>query len=316
MQNIQNMQNVHNMQKNLPQTQPTALPPESTKPDINTFSVMTEDGLELKGQLHLLPKPQATIYIVHGFSEHQGRYAYLIQQCLAAGFQVITYDHRGHGLSGGKPGCTPKLVSLIDDLVLVLKQTQSYASETANFLYAHSMGGGLALNMVLTQTLPMHLAGVIGSSPWLQVTTPPSVIKLLFGRITRKLLPTLTMSSGIKAGALTHDTKIDADYFADPLVHQQISSELFFGMQEAGKQTLAMAHQWPLPMLLMHGDMDPVTEFRSSVQFYQHAPKHQVQFKAWPGLLHETHQEINRDEVIGFVLNWISNTLNTTPTIK
>ena len=276
----------------------------------SSFSVITEDGIELKGHLHLLPQPRASVYIVHGFSEHQGRYAYLIQQLLAADVQVISYDHRGHGLSGGKPGCTPKFLSLIQDLLLVLKQTREHSLNTPNFIYAHSMGGGITLNAVLTQTLPIRLTGVIGSSPWLQVTTPPSTLKLLAGQIARRLFPQLTIPSGIKPGALTHDKTLEAEYFADPLVHQQLNGELFFGTQEAGEQTIALANVWPVPMLLMHGDIDPVTAFQSSVQFYQNAPKQQVEFKAWPGLLHETHQETNRDEVIAYVLRWMTNTIH------
>jgi alpha-beta hydrolase superfamily lysophospholipase len=294
------------------QNDPTSAICQSSTVNAEAFSVITEDGLELKGHLHLLPKPAATVYIVHGFSEHQGRYAYLIQQLLAADFQVITYDHRGHGLSGGKPGCTPKFQSLIQDLLLVLQQTRAHTLNTPNFIYAHSMGGGITLNTVLTQTLPITLTGVIGSSPWLQVTTPPSALKLLAGQITRKLLPQLTMSSGIKPGALTHNTELEAEYFSDPLVHQQISSELFFGTQEAGKQTLSKANLWPVPMLLMHGDMDPVTAFQSSVQFYQHAPKQLVEFKNWPGALHETHQELNRNEVIAYALQWMNKIINNT----
>jgi hypothetical protein len=287
--------------------------PQNKKSNASTpFSVITEDGLELKGFVHLLAQAKATIYIVHGFSEHQGRYAYLIEKLLAEGFQVITYDHRGHGLSGGKPGCTPQFVTLIEDLKLVLQQTQPHSQHTANFIYAHSMGGGITLNAVLTHTLPIQLAGVIGSSPWLQVTNTPSIFKLLAGQIARKILPQLTMPSGIQPGSLTHDETLEAEYFADPLVHQQVSGELFFGTQEAGVVTLAMAQQWSVPMLLMHGDRDPVTAFQCSVQFYQQAPKRWVEFKNWPGLLHETHQELNRDEVIGHVLQWIKKTLSST----
>ncbi len=283
---------------------------------ITPFSVITEDGIELKGYLHLLPEPKATVYIVHGFSEHQGRYAYLIDKLLTAEVQVITYDHRGHGLSGGKPGCTPKFNSLIQDLLLVLEQTREHSLAAPNFLYGHSMGGGISLNAVLTQSLPISLTGVVGSSPWLQVTTPPTIFKQLTGQIARRFFPQLTMHSGIKPRSLTHDASLEAAYFSDPLVHQQISGELFFGTQEAGVATLAMAEQWPVPMLLMHGDIDPVTAFQASVQFYQHGPKELVEFKAWPGLLHETHQEINRDEVINFVLQWLIKTTHSSKTAK
>lgn len=274
------------------------------------FSVLTGDGVELKGFIHPLKSPKAICYIVHGFSEHQGRYAYLVQKLLAANFQPITYDHRGHGLSGGQPGYVPKFKCLMQDLILVLDKTLAHRKNLPVFLYAHSMGGGIALNTLLTQELPCTVTGMIASSPWLQVKRPPTLLQRIGGQISRRLFPRLTLHSGITPGSLTHNQEREAEYFADPLVHQRVGGELFYGTQEAGELTLKLADQWKIPLLLMHGDSDPVTAFQASVQFYQQAPKQLVEFKAWPGLLHETHQENNRDEVIGWVLGWLNKRLN------
>src|SRR5690554_7256250 len=46
---------------------------------------------------------KGTVFILHGYFDHVGLYTQLIDRCLGAGFDVLTYDQPGHGLSSGTP---------------------------------------------------------------------------------------------------------------------------------------------------------------------------------------------------------------------
>ena len=64
-------------------------------------TIKTRDGLDLA--LYHFPQPNARgrVVVVHGYGEHGSRYAELAQSLVAAGFDVLLYDQRGHGHSGG-----------------------------------------------------------------------------------------------------------------------------------------------------------------------------------------------------------------------
>ena len=49
----------------------------------------------------------ATVVICHGMGEHCRRYDEHVKQLVAAGFNVLRFDNRGHGRSGGKRGGHP-----------------------------------------------------------------------------------------------------------------------------------------------------------------------------------------------------------------
>lgn len=49
--------------------------------------------------------PLGTILLAHGYAEHQGRYTHVVSALNAGGWDVITYDHFGHGTSPGRRAC-------------------------------------------------------------------------------------------------------------------------------------------------------------------------------------------------------------------
>ena len=57
----------------------------------------TRSGDELFHQ-HWLPEenPKAAILLVHGFAEHRGRYANLVERVVPVGYAVFGVDHIGH----------------------------------------------------------------------------------------------------------------------------------------------------------------------------------------------------------------------------
>lgn len=59
-------------------------------------------GFDLVGQAWLPERPQATLFLLHGFYDHMGLYRHVIAWALAQGCAVIACDLPGHGLSSGE----------------------------------------------------------------------------------------------------------------------------------------------------------------------------------------------------------------------
>jgi len=59
------------------------------------------------------------------------------------------------------------------------------------------------------------------------------------------------------------------------------------------------------PLLLLHGDADPVTSHHASGEFLEKAGSADKTLRIFPGSRHETHNDLDREQVIHEVADWI-----------
>lgn len=70
----------------------------------NSWNIYPSDQLfTAKWEPDTLPA-KAIILIIHGISEHSGRYALFARELTEAGYIVYAYDQRGHGKTAEKQG--------------------------------------------------------------------------------------------------------------------------------------------------------------------------------------------------------------------
>jgi len=246
---------------------------------------------------------RGVVALVHGQGEHMGRYAHVAQAMAEAGLAFAAYDLRGHGLSGGKRGHTPSYTSHMYDMEEFLEAVEGKYPGLPCILYGHSLGGGLVLNYCLRRR--PSLAGVIVTSPWLELAFAPPKSQITLARITNSVYPGLVQHSGLETAALSHDPQVIAAYKDDELVHDRITARQFFEVHNAGLWALDHASEWELPLLLMHGTGDRITSHEASRSFAQRA-KGQIEFRTWIGLFHELHNELEKARVIQTMVNWIN----------
>ncbi len=260
------------------------------------------DGLALVGRCwEPEGEPRAVVCLVHGLGEHCGRYDHVAAALNEAGYAVLACDKRGHGRSGGKRGVIPSYEALMADIDLLLAQAEQRFPGKPRFLYGHSLGGNEVLNYALRRK--PDLAGVISTSPGLRTAFQPPALQLAAGRLMNRLWPAFTLPNGLELAAISRDPAVVAAYQADPLVHDRLSARLGVSLLETGEWAIANAGQFPLPLLLMHGTADRLTSHEASQAFASKAPT--CTLKLWDGLYHETHNEPEKQEVIGFVVDWL-----------
>ena len=272
----------------------------------NDFSTRSSDGLLLHGSAWLPDAdPKAVVCLVHGQGEHSARYAELATALTYAGFALLASDLRGHGRSAGPRGHTPSFDSWLDDLSLLLDEASTRFPNTPRFLYGHSTGGTIVLGYALRRRPPPSLRGVIASSPWLRLaTTPPAYLTAAASALNR-LWPSLALSSRVTPESLTRDPEKLRAIASDTLAHSRISSRMYFSANDTGRWIIEHAHDFPLPLLLMHGTGDHVTSHTASEEFASHA-KGDVTLKLWPGFHHELQNEPERQDVFRYVVDWLS----------
>jgi len=250
--------------------------------------------------------PKAVILLIHGFGEHTGRYGHVGEALNKAGYELIGFDLRGHGKSGGARGHTPSYDALLDDIVDFITLIKSRYPGLPLFLYGHSMGGNLVLNYCLRRA--PNVTGVIATGAWLKLASEPPVLQVRLARIMNNILPGFTQNSNLETAALSHNPKIVDAYNNDPLVHSKISARLFVGIYESGLWALDHARDFSVPLLLMHGTADRITSFAAGAEFAKQAGK-MVTWHPWDGLYHEIHNEPQKAEVIKNMIDWLNTQL-------
>ena len=242
--------------------------------------------------------------MVHGLSEHAGRYSHVGAFFAGSGYVMLLAELRGHGRTFGKRGHFNSYCSILDDISCFIEVARNRHPSLPVFLYGHSMGGNLVLNYLIRNTPPVD--GAVVTSPWLKLGHDPPAYKRILAGIVNSFFPSLTQSDGINPAFLSHDEEVVRKYMDDPLVHKRISVRTFLEISSAGEYALAQANSITCPLLLMHGTDDQLTSFQASSTLCDNL--HNIHsFKAWSGLFHELHNETGKEDVLEYVRNWINN---------
>src|SRR5438132_2590347 len=62
------------------------------------------DGTQLVYDAYEPPQPRAALLLLHGWSDHAGRWREVGERLRDAGLAAYLLDQRGHGRSGGRQG--------------------------------------------------------------------------------------------------------------------------------------------------------------------------------------------------------------------
>lgn len=273
-----------------------------------TFNLTTRDGLQLFAQgWEPEGKIRAVICLLHGLGEHSGRYAHVAHSLLPSGFAVISFDLRGHGNSEGVRGHFPSIESVFQDIDQLIDAAGERYSRVPRFLYGHSLGGILALNYVLDRK--PQFVGVIASAPGLKSSMENQKAKIALARLLARIVPTLTLPTGLETHALSRDAEIVKNYVQDPLVHDRASCVFPIVMLDAIRWTYEHAGEFQPPLLVMHGTGDQLAYYQGSQEFAD-LVKGDCTVKLWDGLYHEIHNEPEKGDVFAYLLGWLDSHLN------
>lgn len=274
-----------------------------------TGLLRTADGLELASYRwpagDRTTPPRATVALLHGLAEHAGRYAALAARLNAADIELLAIDLRGHGRSPGKRAWVERFDDYLYDADTLV--AEAARADTPLFLMGHSMGGAVAALYAIERapTLGRALTGLVLSSPALAPGRDVPRWMLALSRFISRAWPTFP-AIRIDAALLSRDPAVVADNRADPLVHHRAvpartGAEILDAMAriERGRGALRV------PVLVYHGTADKLTEPDGSRAFGAHVGSPDRTLTLYDGGFHETMNDIERDRVIGALIDWI-----------
>ncbi len=242
------------------------------------------------------------LVLVHGLFEHSGRYDAVAAWFAARGCAVHGYDQQGHGRSEGTRAHARRFADLLDDLEALLALVRAEHPGLPIFLLGHSLGG-LVVAALLRERQP-DVAGAITSGAALAISEGLSSARLLAARLLAWVAPRLSFDAGLDPQGLSRDPEVVRAYQEDPLVGRRITAALAAELQAAVRRTAAGAGEVKVPLLLLHGEEDPLCPVRGSADFHARlrAPG---RLRTYPRLRHEILNEPERAAVFEDVLEWI-----------
>lgn len=263
------------------------------------------EGVDLRGyRWEARGRPKGTVLIVHGFSEHAGRWAPVASHLSAAGFNVFAFDQRGHGRSGGEHGRLGSFDHLVEDTNRARETAlESFPGAGPPFLYGHSLGALAVLRFV--QTYRPETPGVLLSAPWLKTAVPIPMWKQVAARVLGVVAPDIRLPSKGDPERLTRDPDAQKAYATDPLVHRRISPRLFDEVKRAQRLALGQGIDASFRTLVLIPLADTVTDPEVTERWAKAIEGSHVRIETLPGVPHEPHNDIERDRVLALVTDWL-----------
>lgn len=250
------------------------------------------------------PHARAAVMIVHGLGEHGRRYTWLAETLAGHGISTFVHDLRGHGLSEGRRGHTPRFAVFLQDLDRFRREVHGLIEYgTPLFLFGHSMGGLIALRYLEEYDSSFH--GGIISSPWLATALEVPRWKVTASGLLNRILPALPFASGLEPADLSRDPEIVRAYRDDPLVHDRITPRLFTEAATAMGFALQRSDRVTVPLLFLLAGRDRIVDTEKSRRFATALSTSRVTVTVYPENYHENINEPNRIAVVREIREWI-----------
>lgn len=306
-----------------------------------TCSYKSNDRKSHISAQYFLPEspPSAILQVIHGVSEHIGRYGALANNLTAGGIAVAGNDHLGHGgsMADGKKG----YFSEKDGWTHVCRDALSFTGKlideypgTPLFILGHSMGSFITRTLMING-LPDNVRGIIltgtghqsplitipgkmfagleynrsGKNGW---SSSKRIEKLAFGAYNKRFSPNRTTHDWISSD----NSEVDI-YLNDELCGFPPSTGLFIDMLDGldfiRKQKNINGINKNTPILMMSGEEDPVGNMGRGVQkvyrSYKKAGVMDIQLVLFPGSRHEIFHDKSKYEATNRLYEWINSNI-------
>lgn len=268
----------------------------------------TRQGKMLFGRLWQgQANPSTAILLIHGYGEHSGRYQHIAGALQKINAAVYSFDLTGHGKSEGISAYIDRFDHYVDEAEDALQMLGKRYQNLPLYVIGHSMGGLIAAYLALRRQ--QQINGLITSGGALKVNEDLSPFLVKISGLLSVLLPKMPAVK-LSSDLISTDPEVVAKYENDPLIyHGGTRCRTGAEVIRASREIAAKFDQLTLPLLIMHGAADKLTDPQGSRQLHQQAASKDKTLHIFDGLRHEIFNEPQREMVIKTVVEWISKRL-------
>ena len=259
-------------------------------------------------------EPRGVVQIVHGLGEHAMRYQHVAASLNRAGYSVYADDHRGHGQTGkrmieraeirrmgnlGRGGMTATANQVYQLTELIHREQPNLPV----FLLGHSWGSMLA-QKILNRNSESYAGAVLsGSTLMLPGIAPTSGFNKKWDKTPNKSTKEW----------LSRDESVGRAFMNDPLCFPETAIEVFGITNVSTLLSLPSKRiAADFPVLLIAGSEDPLGAERGNTMLlnaFRRAGVQDVTMIIYPEARHEMFNELNKEEALADLTNWLNASL-------
>lgn len=257
--------------------------------------IIAEDGTSIKVYIKESGCPKWLI-VTHGLGEHALRHQYLFK-LFTQEFNIVMYDLRGHGQSGGKRAYVEKFHEFYQDLNTLIKFLQTEYGMKDYMLLGHSMGGLITAGFLQSHTPEgFYPSKVFLSSP---AAAAGGILGPIFGNAPHLLyqalekMPTVPLKGMLDIKKLSHDSRIYESYIKDELCSLAVHSHLFFEVLNEARNVFSKPLRAQCELYCSIGTADVLVGWKMVIEYFKEFEKN-CKLNIVEGGYHELHNEIEK----------------------
>lgn len=249
-------------------------------------------------------KPKARTIVVHGMGEHSARHLNTVAALVKAGYEVIRFDFRGSGESGGARQYIEHFEDYVADLVKVYFWTTEKTPELPIFVIGHSLGGTVSLRFASRYS--QELAGLCLSAPAFRPGDAVSPLKITVGRMLSAWLPSMKLPKTTDIRAVSRDPKVIEAYQNDKLACRFNTLRQGAAILDTFESLLEAVQKITCPTALYHGTSDTIIRPEGSFEILKALPGVMAkELHLLPNNFHEPHNDIEKEKYFALLIDWL-----------
>jgi alpha-beta hydrolase superfamily lysophospholipase len=265
--------------------------------------VRTWDAVHLFYRWMRPASQRGIVVLVHGITEHSGRYSWLAEALVKSQFAFYAFDLRGHGRSEGARGHVDRFEHYVEDVHAFCDWVRHRETDTPLFLMGHSMGS-LIVARYTARGEPCVTGAILASTP-AHLCSPPSLLLRMAGQLLAVFTPRLSLQAPLDPCALSHDPEVIHATRLDPLMQRRVTLRWATELFAAIRDLPAYARALQVPVLVLHGTEDSIAGITGAYQLLRWIGSTDKALKTFPGARHELYNEVQRDQVFVELIGWL-----------
>lgn len=279
----------------------------------------------IRMKLYMVENPKAVMVIVHGMQEHSGRYDEVAKEFNKSNIAVVTSDLRGHGDNiSYAPGLDKGniFLNIVADQRAIIEKVKEIYPNVPVVVLGHSYGSFVTQRLIRDRVNvdkfilsgSSYMKGAIISAGGMVA----GISRVFKGREKpANMIEAMSIKGygkGFEDGNwLSRDVSVWEKYKQDPKCGQVFPVAFYQSMfSELPKNYKKLKNSvgYKPTIFILSGDNDPVGGFSKGVKKLYKTYKNvgfNVSMKLYEGGRHEMLNEINKDEVITDIKNFILN---------
>ncbi|PHR20166.1 MAG: hypothetical protein COA38_19625 [Fluviicola sp.] len=262
--------------------------------------IKSGDGTTIFCRSWKVENAESNVLLVHGYTDHSGRYESLARNFNSKNISVYSFDLRGYGQSEGEKTS----ISSFDEYMHDLKAVANHVN-VPFYLMGHSMGGLISVKYALQNQ--ENIKGLILSAPALIQNASASKFKIKLVLFLSKLLAKKRSKIKVNPAFLSTDKAVVDAYNNDSLVNNIGANWSFLGeFMRAMNSIPGSVSKLELPIIVFHDEKDELSNPKGSKLLVDLCASSDKSLNVVSNRGHELLQGESSNTIINPIINWIT----------